>query len=398
MRIINCGCPVDTGGQSHIPECIYAAKAVPMTADPAALAARLRAWAECCERGPSTNYLIFTEDLPAALREAAAALDALAAPEREGAPSEAEYVIWSGEHAAYWRQGRNGYTADLASAGRWSLVEAHRLSDHCGPEKMIEYRPAPAPSWPTSAAVPPVYIPLGPTTTGTNALPAPSAPREGALRDALQHIADGNWNVPGGNLSVHRYAILALRTAPSPAPSDVDVARELAKECGALTDGMGRYLPVEWAWVILKHVNAARERTARAGLGGRLMGYAIYQRVFDGVERDCGYGVPCLCDHPGCTEEIDRGLAFLCGCDPGEDTEGGCGRYFCDKHRTGYRATPDPHQVCSRCAHSRPPWPMKPDVPEWVEWKLTDESWAEWRAKNPDWVVAHTVAGAPRGA
>lgn len=29
--------------------------------------------------------------------------------------------------------------------------------------------------------------------------------------------------------------------------------------------------------------------------------------------RDIGYGVPAFCDHPGCTAEIDRGLAYVCG-------------------------------------------------------------------------------------
>lgn len=48
--------------------------------------------------------------------------------------------------------------------------------------------------------------------------------------------------------------------------------------------------------------------------------------------REIGYGVVATCDFPGCTEEIDRGLAYLCG-DPPYADEWGCGKYFCPKHR-----------------------------------------------------------------
>jgi hypothetical protein len=45
LRVINCGCPVDAGGQRHVPECIYSEHRSPVTAptgDRAALAARAR--------------------------------------------------------------------------------------------------------------------------------------------------------------------------------------------------------------------------------------------------------------------------------------------------------------------------------------------------------------------
>lgn len=58
------------------------------------------------------------------------------------------------------------------------------------------------------------------------------------------------------------------------------------------------------------------------------MGYGYY--VVDG--RPAGYGVLATCDRRGCNEEIDRGLAYLCGTDPGRFGERGCGRYYCDKH------------------------------------------------------------------
>lgn len=47
-------------------------------------------------------------------------------------------------------------------------------------------------------------------------------------------------------------------------------------------------------------------------------------------QRDIGYGVPSICDHPGCDKEIDRGFDFVCGLPP--YGENGCGLYFCNKH------------------------------------------------------------------
>lgn len=108
------------------------------------------------------------------------------------------------------------------------------------------------------------------------------------------------------------------------------------------------------------------------------MGWSIgYDRRW---QRDIGYGVPAYCDHPRCSREIDRGLAFVCSGEPkGGDV--GCGLYFCDEHRNGWRAD---HSVCSRCANYKPPYKAKPDHPTWLRHKLTDESWERWRAKNPD--------------
>lgn len=99
-------------------------------------------------------------------------------------------------------------------------------------------------------------------------------------------------------------------------------------------------------------------------------------------KRDIGYGVPCWCDHPGCTEEINRGLSYVCGGEP-YGGEAGCGLYFCEQHRFP--------TLCDSCLHERPKdFDAKPDHPEWIHWKLTDASWAEWRAENPDFVKAHS--------
>lgn len=59
-------------------------------------------------------------------------------------------------------------------------------------------------------------------------------------------------------------------------------------------------------------------------------------------KRDVGYGVPAFCDHPDCSAEIDRGLAYVCGQYPfgGED---GCGLHFCPTHLLF------PGQLCERC-------------------------------------------------
>ncbi|RYG55241.1 MAG: hypothetical protein EON56_05940, partial [Alphaproteobacteria bacterium] len=100
-------------------------------------------------------------------------------------------------------------------------------------------------------------------------------------------------------------------------------------------------------------------------------------------KRDIGYGVPSICDHPGCKEEIDRGLSYVCGGEPygGDD---GCGLYFCMKHLGSRGKKP---QQCSRCLNYRLPFQAKADPSDWVIWKLTDESWAQWRQENPAWVI-----------
>jgi hypothetical protein len=105
------------------------------------------------------------------------------------------------------------------------------------------------------------------------------------------------------------------------------------------------------------------------------MGYAIYQRN----GRDCGYGVPAWCDFPCCNAKIDRGLGYLCGEEPGGD-EFGCGLYFCGEHL--FCSGKGHGWLCLRCLTYEDPYEMKPDHPEWNEWKMTDESWAQWRAEN----------------
>lgn len=105
------------------------------------------------------------------------------------------------------------------------------------------------------------------------------------------------------------------------------------------------------------------------------MGYAVYERN----GRDCGYGVPSKCDQPGCEADINRGIDYCCGELPGGG-EHGCGLYFCYKHLySTKRGT-----ICVRCRRWEKPYNPKPDTPEWLQWKLEDESWGQWRDENPE--------------
>jgi hypothetical protein len=99
--------------------------------------------------------------------------------------------------------------------------------------------------------------------------------------------------------------------------------------------------------------------------------------------RDVGYGVPAICDHPKCNEEIDRGLSFVCGGEP-YGGEHGCGLYFCANHlyfhsfRDG-----ETHEVCNRCDRYKSSYKAKPDSKVWIRFKLKDKSWEQWRQENP---------------
>jgi hypothetical protein len=96
--------------------------------------------------------------------------------------------------------------------------------------------------------------------------------------------------------------------------------------------------------------------------------------------RDIGYGVPAICDHPACSEEIDRGLAHVCGMINTDGEDRGCGLHFCTQH---LRHSPKFGQLCERCyPRLKKPFTRKPDHPEWTRHKLTDPSWAQWRAEN----------------
>lgn len=97
-------------------------------------------------------------------------------------------------------------------------------------------------------------------------------------------------------------------------------------------------------------------------------------------KRDIGYGVPSICDHPDCNEEIDRGLSFVCGGEP-YGGEHGCGLFFCSEHLCVAIEKP---QKCECCKDSKEPFKPKPDTQEWIKHKLTDPSWKRWRDENSE--------------
>jgi hypothetical protein len=105
----------------------------------------------------------------------------------------------------------------------------------------------------------------------------------------------------------------------------------------------------------------------------------------DKWKRDIGYGVPAYCDHPGCNAEIDRGLAYVCGNEQPYGGDDGCGLFFCSEHLTYHEKR---GRVCECCAdHRKTPFTAKPDHPDWINWKLTDDSWQQWRDENPEEVA-----------
>ena len=109
------------------------------------------------------------------------------------------------------------------------------------------------------------------------------------------------------------------------------------------------------------------------------MGWAV--GYDENWKRDIGYGIPAICDHPDCNEEIHRGLSYVCGGEPYGGYRG-CGLYFCEKHLIPHSKLP---QLCERCSpRIKKPFKSKADHIDWVKHKLTDESWGQWRKENPE--------------
>ena len=57
------------------------------------------------------------------------------------------------------------------------------------------------------------------------------------------------------------------------------------------------------------------------------MGYAYYELPSG---KKAGYSVDAVCEHPGCTEKIDRGMSYACGGDVGEQGGCSCEGYFAE--------------------------------------------------------------------
>lgn len=116
-------------------------------------------------------------------------------------------------------------------------------------------------------------------------------------------------------------------------------------------------------------------------------------------KRDIGYGVPAMCDHPGCEARIDRGLSYVCANQHPFGGEDGCGLFFCSAHR--------PNGMCEACLYERDPFEPTPDLVEWQLHKLIHPSWAQWRIEHPEELKAMTeqagvtgvlIDGKPKGA
>lgn len=101
--------------------------------------------------------------------------------------------------------------------------------------------------------------------------------------------------------------------------------------------------------------------------------------------RDIGYGVPAICDHPKCHEKIDRGLSYVCGGDVYGELYG-CGLFFCDRHRDYAGKKKGYVQICKRCSTYKKPYSPKPDTDIWIKHKLNHSSWGAWRKENVEQV------------
>lgn len=110
----------------------------------------------------------------------------------------------------------------------------------------------------------------------------------------------------------------------------------------------------------------------------------------DKHQRDVGYGVPCTCEHPDCNEQIDRGLAHVCG-DMHDGGDHGCGLYFCESHLEYVERDGQGVRLCNACASATDEiaywFDPKPDHLFWELWKLTNSSWRQWREENESQVT-----------
>jgi len=72
----------------------------------------------------------------------------------------------------------------------------------------------------------------------------------------------------------------------------------------------------------------------------------------DSKGRKIGYAIEAFCDHPGCTETIDRGLSYACGGMHGVGPDGACEGYFCGNHLRGVHVEDDLPMMCFSCAEA----------------------------------------------
>lgn len=135
------------------------------------------------------------------------------------------------------------------------------------------------------------------------------------------------------------------------------------------------------------------------------MGYSLY--FSDKNNRFQGYNMHAYCDHPGCKNEIDRGMGYVC-CG-NQDHENSCGGFYCSEHSElctlitedefegleddevqeqlehyGLTEMPvfDEDGYFYHCQHQ--PIEKDKEHPDWLQHVLTDETWQEWREKEPE--------------
>ena len=65
--------------------------------------------------------------------------------------------------------------------------------------------------------------------------------------------------------------------------------------------------------------------------------------------RMVGYAIRAHCDNKKCEQQIDRGLAYVCG-GMHDGGDHGCGGYFCYEHLV----ITDVGQLCTTCALKHP--------------------------------------------
>lgn len=99
--------------------------------------------------------------------------------------------------------------------------------------------------------------------------------------------------------------------------------------------------------------------------------------------RDVGFDVPGICDHPSCKNTIHRGVDHVCGGEP-YGGELACGLYFCKDHleMKTIRSSDKPIQVCAQCSATQKPFEPTKDTQEWVQYKQTSNYWAGWRTHH----------------
>jgi len=74
-------------------------------------------------------------------------------------------------------------------------------------------------------------------------------------------------------------------------------------------------------------------------------------------------------------------LSHVCGMINTDGEDRGCGLHSVLTTCLDSRSS---DSFVNAATHAQTPFARKPDLAEWSNHKLTDQSWAQWRAENPD--------------